>query len=60
MAINAVLVKACEDIIDMAACTRYGLMRTGERKFGVCMVERGGCPNVRRVTLIARMCEISA
>lgn len=32
MTIDAILVKARKDIVDMAARTRYGLMCAGERK----------------------------
>ena len=59
VAIDAILVKPREDIVQMAACTGNCLMRTHERKFRAGMAESRRCPHGRGVALVACVCKIS-
>jgi hypothetical protein len=59
MAIETIPVKAGKDIVHVAACTLYCLMRTNKRVRRHSMVERGRRPDSRRMALIAGVSEIS-
>jgi len=59
MTVDAVLMKAGKDVVDVTACARYGLVRADQGESRICVIEGRRRPHGRRMTLVARVRKIS-